>query len=76
MIKDPVKCRMLSGYPDARLGHLRAADQLSDRAQGHRAAALHPGPLHTDADIDHLVEALMGSATISSCSTGGRAAPA
>ncbi len=26
---------------DGRLGHLRAADQLSDRAEGHRAAALH-----------------------------------
>jgi hypothetical protein len=40
MIKDPVKCRML-GYPDGRSRGLCAADQLSDRAQGHRAAALH-----------------------------------
>ena len=30
-------------YPDARLGDLRAADQLSHGAQGHGAAALHTG---------------------------------
>jgi diaminopimelate epimerase len=40
MVKDPVKCR-ISDILMSRSRHLRAADQLSDRAQGHRAAALH-----------------------------------
>ena len=39
--------------------HLRPADQLPDRAARHRAAAHHPSPLHTDADIDHLINALL-----------------
>ena len=43
MIKDPVKCRMLSDHSDARLGHLRSADQLSDGSKRHRAFAFHAG---------------------------------
>jgi hypothetical protein len=41
MIKDPVKCRQISDILMADHGHLCAADQLSDRAEGHRAAAHH-----------------------------------
>ncbi|MDZ7599693.1 MAG: aminotransferase class I/II-fold pyridoxal phosphate-dependent enzyme [Desulfobacterales bacterium] len=46
-------------YPDGRLGHLRAADQLSHRAQGHRAAAHHAPARCTPTPIStHLVAAL------------------
>ena len=38
--------------------HLCPADQLSDRADGNRAAALTPCPLHDDAMMDRLVDAL------------------
>jgi 5-aminolevulinate synthase len=57
MVGDPVKCKMRSATSCWTLRDLRPADQLPDRAQGHRAAALHALPLHTDADIDHAVAA-------------------
>ena len=42
MVKDPVKCKMLSDILLERPRHLRAADQLPNGGEGHRAAALHP----------------------------------
>ncbi len=41
MISDPVKCKWICRSAARELGHLRAADQLSDRAARDRAAALH-----------------------------------
>ena len=58
MVKDPGQVQDDFGHPARRLRHLRPADQLSHRAEGPRAPALHPSPLHTDADLDRLVAAL------------------
>ncbi len=41
MIKDPVKCRQLADILMQDFWNLRAADQLPNGAQGHRAVALH-----------------------------------
>ena len=42
MVKDPVKCKMISDILLDDYGDLRAADQLSHGRQGAGAAALHP----------------------------------
>ena len=52
---DPVLCKQISDVLIDRYGHLCPADQLSDGAARLRITPL---PHHTDADIDHLVQAL------------------
>jgi 5-aminolevulinate synthase len=58
MVGDPVLCRHITGPAARRVPNLCAADQLPDRAARHRAAAPDPSPLHSEADIDHLLRAL------------------
>ena len=58
MIKDPVKCKMLSDYLMREWGVYVQPINYPTVPKGTERLRFTPGPLHTDADIDHLVEAL------------------
>ena len=58
MIKDPVKCRMISDILMRDYGIYVQPINYPTVPKGTERLRFTPGPLHTDADIDHLVEAL------------------
>ena len=58
MIKDPVKCRMLSDYLMQQWGIYVQPINYPTVPKGTERLRFTPGPLHSDDDIDHLVEAL------------------
>ena len=58
MIKDPVKCRQLADILMRDYGIYVQPINYPTVAKGTERLRFTPGPLHSDADIDHLVEAL------------------
>ncbi len=59
MIKDPVKCRMMADYPDAAtMGIYVQPINYPTVPKGTERLRFTPGPLHSDEDMDHLVDAL------------------
>ncbi|MBY6114173.1 5-aminolevulinate synthase [Mameliella alba] len=58
MIKDPVKCRMLADILMRDWGIYVQPINYPTVPKGTERLRFTPGPLHGDADIDHLVEAL------------------
>jgi 5-aminolevulinate synthase len=58
MIKDPVKCRMLSDYLMREWGIYVQPINYPTVPKGTERLRFTPGPLHSDADIDTLVSAL------------------
>ncbi|SDJ29154.1 5-aminolevulinate synthase [Lutimaribacter saemankumensis] len=58
MIKDPVKCRQLADILMRDYGIYVQPINYPTVPKGTERLRFTPGPLHTDADIDHLVEAL------------------
>ncbi|WP_299292944.1 5-aminolevulinate synthase [uncultured Tateyamaria sp.] len=58
MIKDPVKCRMLSDYLMQRYGIYVQPINYPTVPKGTERLRFTPGPLHTIDDIEHLVYAL------------------
>ncbi|MEQ9674333.1 MAG: 5-aminolevulinate synthase [Roseovarius indicus] len=58
MIKDPVKCRMLADILMNDYGVYVQPINYPTVPKGTERLRFTPGPLHSDADIDHLVEAL------------------
>jgi 5-aminolevulinate synthase len=58
MIKDPVKCKMLSDILMDQFGIYVQPINYPTVPKGTERLRFTPGPLHSDADIDHLVEAL------------------
>jgi 5-aminolevulinate synthase len=59
MVGDASKCKFISDVLMDEPRHLRAADQLPDRAgQGTERLRITPTPMHSDADIKHLAGAL------------------
>ena len=58
MIKDPVKCRMLADILMRDFGIYVQPINYPTVPKGTERLRFTPGPLHSDADIDHLVEAL------------------
>ncbi|MDW4499408.1 5-aminolevulinate synthase [Sulfitobacter sp. D35] len=58
MIKDPVKCRMLSDILMRDYGIYVQPINYPTVPKGTERLRFTPGPLHSDADIDHLVSAL------------------
>ena len=58
MIKDPVKCRMISDMLMDDWGIYVQPINYPTVPKGTERLRITPGPLHTDEDIDHLVEAL------------------
>jgi 5-aminolevulinate synthase len=58
MIKDPVKCRMLADILMRDYGIYVQPINYPTVPKGTERLRFTPGPLHSDADIDHLVEAL------------------
>ncbi len=58
MIKDPVKCRMLADILMRDWGIYVQPINYPTVPKGTERLRFTPGPLHTDADINHLVEAL------------------
>ena len=58
MIKNPVKCKMLSDYLMREWGVYVQPINYPTVPKGTERLRFTPGPLHTDADINHLVEAL------------------
>ena len=60
MIKDPVKCRMIADVLMEQHGIYVQPINYPTVPKGTERLRFTPGPLHTDADIDHLVQALNG----------------
>lgn len=58
MIKDPVKCRMLADILMRDYGIYVQPINYPTVPKGTERLRFTPGPLHSDADIDHLIEAL------------------
>ncbi len=58
MIKDPVKCRQISDILMDRYGIYVQPINYPTVPKGTERLRITPGPLHSDADIDHLVGAL------------------
>ena len=58
MIKDPVKCRMLADILMRDYGIYVQPINYPTVPKGTERLRFTPGPLHSDADIDHLVDAL------------------
>jgi 5-aminolevulinate synthase len=58
MVKDPVKCKMLGDWLMDRHGIYVQPINYPTVPKGTERLRFTPGPLHTDADIDHLVAAL------------------
>ncbi|MEX0282124.1 MAG: aminotransferase class I/II-fold pyridoxal phosphate-dependent enzyme, partial [Arenibacterium sp.] len=58
MIKDPVKCRMLADILMQDYGIYVQPINYPTVPKGTERLRFTPGPLHSDADIDHLVDAL------------------
>ncbi|KUF10026.1 5-aminolevulinate synthase [Pseudoponticoccus marisrubri] len=58
MIKDPVKCRMLADILMKDWGIYVQPINYPTVPKGTERLRFTPGPLHSDADIDHLVDAL------------------
>ncbi|SPJ24659.1 5-aminolevulinate synthase [Palleronia abyssalis] len=60
MIGDPVKCRMIADVLMESYGIYVQPINYPTVPKGTERLRFTPGPLHSDADIDHLVEALNG----------------
>jgi 5-aminolevulinate synthase len=58
MIKDPVKCRMISDILLDNYGIYIQPINYPTVAKGTERLRITPSPMHTDADLDHLVHAL------------------
>ncbi len=58
MVKDPVKCRMLSDYLMDQFGIYVQPINYPTVPKGTERLRFTPGPLHSDDDIEYLVEAL------------------
>ena len=58
MIKDPVKCRMLSDHLMEEWGIYVQPINYPTVPKGTERLRFTPSPLHTDADVEYLVEAL------------------
>jgi len=58
MVKDPVKCRMLSDYLMEQFGIYVQPINYPTVPKGTERLRFTPGPLHSDDDIEYLVEAL------------------
>ncbi|MEM9754905.1 MAG: 5-aminolevulinate synthase, partial [Pseudomonadota bacterium] len=58
MVKNPVKCRMLSDYLMDQFGIYVQPINYPTVPKGTERLRFTPGPLHSDADIDYLVGAL------------------
>ncbi len=58
MVKDPVKCKMLSDILMDQFGIYVQPINYPTVPKGEERLRFTPGPLHTDGDIDHLVRAL------------------
>jgi 5-aminolevulinate synthase len=58
LIKDPVKCRMLADYLMAEWGIYVQPINYPTVPKGTERLRFTPSPLHSDADIDHLLAAL------------------
>jgi 5-aminolevulinate synthase len=58
LIKDPVKCRMIANYLMEEWGIYVQPINYPTVPKGTERLRFTPSPLHSDADIDHLVHAL------------------
>jgi len=58
MIKDPVKCKMIADYLMDEYGVYVQPINYPTVPKGTERLRFTPGPLHSDADIDHLVRSL------------------
>ena len=60
MIKDPVKCRMISDILMDDFGIYVQPINYPTVPKGTERLRITPSPLHSDADIDQLVQAISG----------------